>query len=286
MFAIMGITGRVGGTAAELLLAHGAGVRGVVRDVEKAKKWAQRGAELAVADSTDTAALARAFAGVAGAFVMIPPVFAPAEGFPECRAILDALVPALAQARPGRVAFLSSVGGHLDHGLGLITQSHLFEQAMRPLGLPIAAIRPAWFMENAAWDVGPARSGEIRSFLSPLDRAIPMVATADIGKTVADVLTGPAWTGWRTIELQGPRPVAPNDIATAFARTLGKPVAATAIPRAQWEQSMGPHPNRYHLEMLDGFNSGLITFERHGAEPITGATTLDQVIQELVADNK
>jgi NAD(P)H dehydrogenase (quinone) len=283
MFTIMGITGRVGGTAAELLLANGASVRGVVRDIDKAKKWAERGAELAAAESADSAALAKAFSAAAGVFVMIPPFFAPAEGFPECRQILNALKIALAEARPERVVILSSVGGHLDHGLGLITQSHLFEQVMRPLGLPIAAIRPAWFMGNAAGDVGPARSsGQIRSFLSPLDRSIPMVATADIGKTVADVLTGPAWTGWRTVELQGPRPVSPNDLAAAFARVLGKPVAASAIPRAQWEQLLGPHPNRYYIEMLEGFNSGLITFERGGSERITGATTLDQVIQELV----
>jgi NAD(P)H dehydrogenase (quinone) len=286
MFAVMGITGRVGGTAAEQLLAGGARVRGIVREAKKAEKWAARGAELAVADSTDRAALIRAFAGADGVFVMIPPFFAPAEGFPETRAILDVLAPALAEARPGRVVLLSSVGGHLDHGLGLITQSHLFEQAMRPLGLPFAAVRPAWFMENASWDVAPARNtGQFHSFLSPLDRAIPMVATADIGKTVADVLAGPAWTGWRTIELAGPRPVSPNDIAAALGRALGKPVTASAIPRSRWEQVMGNNPNRYHIEMLDGFNSGLITFEGRGAESRSGKTSLDQVIRELVANN-
>jgi uncharacterized protein YbjT (DUF2867 family) len=155
---------------------------------------------------------------------------------------------------------------------------------MHRLDLPIAAIRPAWFMENAAWDVGPARdAGEIRSFLQPLDRAIPMVATADIGKTVADVLTGPPWTGWRTIELAGPRPVSPNDIAASLGRALGKSVSATEVPRPQWAQAMGGNPNRYHVEMLDGFNNGLITFERGNTEPRQGATALDQVIQELVS---
>ncbi|HEX4125493.1 MAG TPA: NmrA family NAD(P)-binding protein, partial [Tepidisphaeraceae bacterium] len=243
MFAIMGITGRVGGMAAQRLLAGGAKVRGIVRDGKKAESWAARGVELAVADSTDSSGLAQAFTGVSGAFVMIPPFFAPAEGFPETRAILNALAPALAQARPGRVVILSSVGAHLDHGLGLITQSHLFEQALRPLGLPIAAIRPAWFMENAAWDVGPARhSGEFQSFLGPLDRAIPMVATADIAQAVADVLAGRAWPDWRTIELAGPHTVSPNDIAAALGRALDKPVVARQIPRPQWEQVMGTNP--------------------------------------------
>ena len=37
---------------------------------------------------------------------------------------------------------------------------------------------PAWFLENAAWDVATARdTGVIHSFLQPLDRSVPMVAT-------------------------------------------------------------------------------------------------------------
>src|SRR5580700_4611382 len=83
MYAIMGITGRVGGAVAAALLAQGNRIRAIVRSPSKGSSWAERGAELAVADSLDTRALARAFRDVAGVFVMTPPEFAPSPGFPE-----------------------------------------------------------------------------------------------------------------------------------------------------------------------------------------------------------
>jgi NAD(P)H dehydrogenase (quinone) len=50
MFAVTGITGQVGGAVARTLLAKGCGVRGVVRDANKAGSWAKQGCEIAVAD--------------------------------------------------------------------------------------------------------------------------------------------------------------------------------------------------------------------------------------------
>ena len=215
---------------------------------------------------------------------MIPADFAPAEGFPEVRRILDALHEALAKTRPERIVCLSSVGAQRDRGLGLITQLHLLEESLRPLNLPTAAVRPAWFMENAAWDIAPARErGEIRSFLRPLDRAIPMVATPDIGRVMADLLEGPAWSDWRSVELEGPRSYAPNEVAASLSKALGRSVKAVEVQRQEWEQVLGPNANRYHIEMLDGFNSGWITFEGQGAEHRCGKITLDDTIQKLVA---
>ena len=40
MFLVMGITGKVGGATAEHLLARGKEVRALVRDREKASRWA------------------------------------------------------------------------------------------------------------------------------------------------------------------------------------------------------------------------------------------------------
>ncbi len=64
----------------------------------------------------------------------------------------------------------------------------MMERELCALDLPIAFIRAAWFMENAAWDVASARQGVIQSFLQPLDHAIRMVATVDIGATAVRLL--------------------------------------------------------------------------------------------------
>src|SRR5665811_870341 len=96
MYAITGITGQVGGAAAQALLAAGHPIRAILREAGKAASWAAQGAEIAIAEFEDEAALASAFTGVTGVFAMIPPYFAPAEDFPEARAIVAALRQALA----------------------------------------------------------------------------------------------------------------------------------------------------------------------------------------------
>src|SRR5258708_36617451 len=82
MFAITGITGKVGAAVARSLLSDDQPVRAVVRDRSKGAAWAQLGCDIAVADISDTAALATAFEGTAGAFVVLPPGFRPPPPLP------------------------------------------------------------------------------------------------------------------------------------------------------------------------------------------------------------
>ncbi len=83
MFAITGITGKVGGAVARDLLAANQPVRAVVRDVRKGEAWAQRGCDLVEADINDADALASAFKGAEGVFVLVPPSFDPSPGLPR-----------------------------------------------------------------------------------------------------------------------------------------------------------------------------------------------------------
>lgn len=286
MFAITGISGRVGGATARALLSGGHGVRAVVRDRAKAAIWRAHGAEVAVADFTDRAALQTAFEGVDGVFVMTPGNFDPAPGFPEIRAIAGALRDALQAAAPPRIVCLSSIGAQHASGVGLLTQLFIFEREMRHLAMPRAILRPAWFMENAIADIGLARiAGVMPSYLAPLDQAIPMVATADVGAVAADVLTHP-WQGSRIIEIEGPRHYAPNDVAATLASLLQRPVRAEAVPHNDWAARLhaAGHDNPIpRIRMLDGFNSGWIAFAEHPGEHVVGHTPLEGVLRPAIA---
>jgi uncharacterized protein YbjT (DUF2867 family) len=88
IFFVAGIMGRVGGAAAQQLLQEGHAVRALVRDPRKAGVWSDRGVDVRQGDLNDAATVAGALDGVAGAFLMIPPVMAPAPGFPEAKAII------------------------------------------------------------------------------------------------------------------------------------------------------------------------------------------------------
>jgi NAD(P)H dehydrogenase (quinone) len=291
MYAIMGITGKVGSAVAENLLAQGENIRAIVRNPDKAARWRDRGAEIAVADVDDPNALAAAFEGTDGVFLMVPPNFAPAPGFPETRKTLASYRAALAKALPKKAVYLSSIGAEQNAGLGLITSSHLLEQTLGDLPIAHAFLRAGWFMENHAWDVTTAQAeGRMFSNLYPLDRKFPLVATADIGKAGADVLRQ-EWTGTRYIEVAGPEQYSPNDIAQALSSALGRSIEAVAVPRENWTdffigQGMPQGRTEPRAEMVDAFNSGWIHFGVAGTERITGTTSLTSVIAKLVEDGR
>ncbi len=286
MYAITGITGKVGSAVAAALLAAGLPVRAIVRDAAKGQAWAARGCEVVVADMNDSTALALAFRDSAAVFILPPSEFDPAPGFPEAVAVIDAVEAALLAARPARVVCLSTIGAQAEQ-LNLLSQRTLMEQALENMPMPVAFLRPGWFMENALWDVANARAGLISSFLQPLDRPVPMVATADVGRVAAELLQQ-SWQGVRVVELSGPRNVSPNDIAATFAAILGHPVQAEAVPRSQWEAlfrsqgSVNPLP---HMRMLDGFNEGWIAFAGDDASVSKGDVELETVLRQLVAAN-
>ena len=67
MYAITGITGKVGGIVARTLLAAGLPVRAVVRDADKGRPG-REGLEVAIASIADADGLTKAFSGVEACF--------------------------------------------------------------------------------------------------------------------------------------------------------------------------------------------------------------------------
>src|SRR4051794_33621849 len=70
MYAITGITGKVGGALAGSLLADRLPVRAVLRDEAKAAEWRTRGCAVVLAKMDDAASLTSAFRGAAGVFIL------------------------------------------------------------------------------------------------------------------------------------------------------------------------------------------------------------------------
>ena len=283
MYAVTGITGQVGAAVARSLLSADQPVRAVVRDKAKGASWAALGCEVAVADLSDAGALAVAFEGTQGVFAMLPPVFDPEPGFPEARAFIEVLRAALALAKPAKVVALSTIGADAPQP-NLLNALGLMEDALKSLPVPVTFLRAAWFMENAAWDIAAARDGVIQSYLQPLDRAVPMIATDDVGRTAATLLLEP-WQGQRVVELEGPRRVSPNALAEAFAKALGQAVRAEAVPRDRWEsifRGQGMKNPVPRMQMIDGFSAGWIDFANRGANARKGAIDIDQAIATLI----
>jgi len=283
MYAVTGITGKVGAAVARSLLAAGQPVRAVIRDQSKSAAWAKLGCDIALADVGDTGALTTAFEGTAGVFAMLPPVFDPSPGFPEAKRWINSLSAALARAQPSKVVVLSTIGADSPRP-NLLNVLGQLEEALGSLPVPVTFLRAAWFMENAAWDIASAKSGLIQSYLQPLDRAVPMISTEDVGRAAAALLQE-RWEGKRVVELESAQRVSPNALAAAFAEVLGTPVRVEAVPRDQWEavfRGQGMKNPTPRMQMIDGFNAGWIDFPDRGAHARKGSIDIKQAIDTLI----
>jgi uncharacterized protein YbjT (DUF2867 family) len=283
MYAVTGITGKVGAAVARSLLSADQPVRAVVRDRAKGAAWADLGCDIAVADLADAGALAKAFEGMDGVFAMLPPIFDPAPGFPEARTFIASMYAALAEAKPKKVVALSTIGADAPNP-NLLNALGLMEDALKTLPVPVVFLRAAWFMENAALDIASARKGNIQSYLQPLDRPVPMIATDDVGRAAAALLKE-HWEGRRVVELEGAQRVSPNALAGAFAKSLAQPVRSQVVPRDQWEsifRAQGMKNPVPRMQMLDGFNAGWIDFPNRGANARKGSISIDQAIAALL----
>lgn len=285
MFVVTGMTGQVGGVVGRVLLAAEHDVRAVVRSADKAAILAAQGYQTALAQMDDAEALTRAFTGAEAVFVLLPPIFDPSEGFTESRRMVHAIRQALEAARPERVVCLSTIGAQALRP-NLLRQLSYLEQQLGELPMAVTFLRAGWFIENTLWDIEPAQAtGVLDSYLQPLDKPVPMVATVDVGRVAAELMQQ-GWHGHRVVELEGPQRVTPLEIAATLSSLLGRPVQARAVPRAEWEARfraqgmLNPTPR---AQMIDGFNEEWIRFEGGDDAVRKGELSLRAVLATLVA---
>jgi uncharacterized protein YbjT (DUF2867 family) len=280
MYLVMGITGNVGGATARHLLKQGKQVRALVRNREKAAKWADQGVELMEGDWNDAAAIEAALKGIEGAFVMLPAVWAPSPDYREAKGVIANYVEALTKVVPSRVIALSSMGANRTSGIGMITALSLLEQGFRSLPTPVAFVRAGGFFENFLFGLRAGQGGTLPVFYNPTNRKSTMVATDDIGAEVATLLTGPAWSGHRVIELGSM--VSADQVAAQLGEVLKLNVTAFALPRAAWaeafQQSGVPKGHTGAAEeTYESVNAGLMDIGVAGTEHIAGKTSARDV---------
>jgi uncharacterized protein YbjT (DUF2867 family) len=286
MFVIAGATGNTGSGVAGTLLAQGKPVTVLVRDAQKADSWREKGAQVATASLEDTQALAAAFVHAEGAYLLIPPNYKAADALGYGFRIGDALAAAVKTSGIPHVVLLSSIGAQHAQSTGPIRSLHHAESVIWPAAKNLTILRAAYFLQNWASGVDGVRSqGVLHNFLTP-ERKIPMISTADIGKIAATCLTDPA-RGRRVVELSGPEDYSPQDIAQAFAASMGKPVKLETHPldaviptfmAAGFSQDLA----RLFREMIEGINTGHVAYEGKGATFQRGNVTASEAVNQLL----
>ena len=284
MYVVAGASGNTGKVVAETLLGQKKPVRVVLHDAAKGEPWKQRGAEVAVAGLDDAEALAGALRGATGAYFLLPPHWGSTDVRRDNGLRTRALVKAVEASGVGHVVFLSSIAAHREAGTGPILSVHDAETALRATRADVTFVRAAYFMENWGASLYALADGVLPTFLEP-DRAIPMVATRDIGTTAAKALAE-GGKGKTVIELAGPREYSPRDVAAALSRLTGKTVTVQKGPEeamipALTGAGLSPHWAALYQEMTHGVNVGHVTWEGGAARFVRGTTEIDAVLRTL-----
>jgi uncharacterized protein YbjT (DUF2867 family) len=224
MYVVTGSTGNTGSVVVNDLLAAGKEVRGIGRKMERLQGLRQKGGEPFVADLTDREALADAFAGAEGVYVMIPPDPTRADFRAHQDAVSEAVATALERSNVKHVVALSSVGAEKAEKTGPVVGLYRMEQRLnRIAGLNVLYLRAGYFMENTLAQAAMIQSlGNAAGPLLP-ELKLPMIATRDIGSAAAEALVKLDFNGHQIRELLGPRDITMSEVATILGNLIGKP---------------------------------------------------------------
>ena len=195
---------------------------GTTRSGEKARAMAEAGVE--PVDPADSGAMARAIAAASHVVVSVPPE---AEGDP----MLKAWRPALREARPDWVAYLSTTGVYGDRAGGWVDEESppapvnarsawraAAEEAWRGTGLPVEVFRLAGIYGPGRSVFDRLREGRAQRIVKP-GQVFCRIHVEDIAGALGRALTRPE--PGRVLNLADDEPAAPSEVTAFAARLLG-----------------------------------------------------------------
>jgi len=231
----------VGGKVVALLRQRGRAVRAMAHhDDDRADALRALGADTVVGDLMRPADVATALDSVQRMFfsMSLAPSYleASATVATVARAVgdLDALV-AISQMTVSQMDALSMSESHHQR------LHWLSEQVLNWSGLPVVHVRPTVFLDSPLFFTTVAArsiadSGTIRLPFGT-GRTSP-IATDDVARVVATILTDPEPFIGRVLELTGPRSEDMNSIAEEYARALSRPVSYVDVPWETWAEQV------------------------------------------------
>lgn len=240
---VVGATGQQGGAVVEALLARGARVRAVVRDPDavRAQALSDRGVDVVAGDLESMDSLRRAFEGAASGFAMT--TFAGPTGTEGEVARGRILARSVAEAELPFLVY-SSVGG-VDRRSGVphFDSKNRIEGMLLETQVPVAFVRPTFFMENLPAMLLKTDQGAQLSMPMPANTPLQLVSVRTIGRTAAAMLLDPPQRG-TAVEIAGDE-LTGDEMADRISTRLNTPTVFVESPlstlgddedaRAMWQ---------------------------------------------------
>jgi uncharacterized protein YbjT (DUF2867 family) len=256
----------------------------IVRTEGARADWNAKGADAIIGSLADVAFLDTALRGADGFFVLLPENVQPDDFHGARRRMAEAVAAAVASSHVPHVVMQSAIAASIAEGNGPAKDLHYLENLLRTTGANVTILRSAYFQDNVAAALAPAKHAGIYPHFFPSDdAAFPMIATKDSGTFAAQALLEP--TGrTETVLLLGPAYSA-RDIATKLGVVLRKPLQIVAVApagrlAALTDAGVPPQLAEAVVEMMEALAAGRIV--PAGDRQLVGSTAIDEVIRQVV----
>ncbi|MBD3884777.1 SDR family oxidoreductase [Phormidium tenue FACHB-886] len=217
---VTGATGNIGGEVIQALLKRNAIIRGLLRDPQKATKFAEQGIELAIGDLSQPETLETALQDIEAAFLVLPNL--PNQVELEC-----AFIDAAKRSGIRQIVKLSVMGaGEIP---STFQQWHRqIEEHLEQSGIAWTHLRPNMLMQNIRWfSQTIAQTGCIYNCVG--DTKISHVDARDVAAVAAVCLTESGHDS-QSYVLTGEQVITFDEIADIFAKILGRAIRYVDLP--------------------------------------------------------
>jgi uncharacterized protein YbjT (DUF2867 family) len=222
---ITGSLGNISKPLATKLVQKGHDVSIITSDAGKQKEIETLGAKAAIGSVEDAAFLTQTFTGADAVYCMIPRAnyFDPnldLDAF--TRKIGNNYAEAIQNSGVKRVAFLSSIGAHLERNSGIIQRYNEIESVLNKLSdVGITFMRPTSFYYNLESYIPMIKfQGHITANYGA-DEIIPWVSPYDIAEAIADEITTPL--DGKKIRYVASEELTGHETARILGEAIGKP---------------------------------------------------------------
>jgi uncharacterized protein YbjT (DUF2867 family) len=215
----------------------------------------------------------KAFKNADSAFVLLPPNFTAISYREFQRKVGDAIIETIQKSGIKYIVNLSSCGGHMHKGNGII--AGLAEQEVKLNQLKdvnVLHLRPAYFMDNALLNINLIKEMEINGTTADADHKIPMVYTKDIAIIAAAHLVNQDFIGKSVQPILGDRNYSFKEFTGILGKSIGKPnLQYIQFPINQVEQAMisqGVSADVVNdiISMETSLKNGIMNYEQRTAE--------------------
>ncbi len=273
---VTGSLGHISKPLTETLVQKGHAVTVISSKRVKQKDIEALGATAAIGSLHDVDFLTATFTGADAVCTMVPP----ANYFDHSLDLLayyhkfgNNYAKAIQQTGVKRVVNLSTIGGHLEKGSGILLGAHDVEEILNklPSDLAITHMRPTSFYYNLYGYAAMIKSAGIIAANYGADDIIPWVSPIDIAAAVADEIVTPL--AGRKVRYVASEELTGNKTASILGAAIGKPDLKWVIITNEQTQSgleaigMQPLIAAGLVEMYEGLHSGILSEDYYRNKP-------------------